>query len=186
MYTSLGLVALAGFFLSPSLEAPSWRHSYHQAQQEGQRTGKPLAVVIGSGKQGFNALDDEGQLSPGVRKLLAAKYVPVYLDVKTPSGKQLAEAFAISKGTGIILSDRSGELEAFFHAGTLADADLVYYLRRFAEPGRAIRTTERVPSEQVSQYPPQEDPASGSFAQPYVPTYSAAPIGFGGFGGGGC
>jgi hypothetical protein len=185
MYTSLGLVALAGFFLAPSPETPAWRHSYHQAREEGQRTGKPLAVVIGSGQQGYEALADEGQLSPMVRKLLAAKYVPVYVDVKTSAGRRLAQAFAISEGTGIVLSDRSGELQAFYHDGALADADLVYYLRRFAEPGRVVQTTEQVPSEQTSSYPPQADPSAGSSAQPYAPPSSAAPVMFGGFGGGG-
>lgn len=148
MYTSVGLVAVVGLFLSPPAvdEAPSWRHNYSLARQEGQRMGKPLAVVVGSGEQGYHALAAEGQLSRTACKLLARHYIPVYVDLSTPTGQQLAEALALTEGVGLVLSDRSGQFQAFYHQGALADEDLVYYLRRFADPHRLVRTTEEVTS----------------------------------------
>jgi hypothetical protein len=186
MHTSLGLVALAVFLLAPSpAQVPSWQPSYDHARLEGKKTGKPVAVIIGSGKQGYDSLTDEGRLSRTTRKVLAAHYVPVYVNVDTPEGHRLAEAFGVTEGTGLVLSDRTGELQAFYHDGTLSNEDLRYYLRRYANPHLVVRTTEQVPSEYVSYYPPQESPAPAQSLQPYVPVQPFIPASFGGFGGGG-
>jgi hypothetical protein len=181
MYTSLGMIALAASLLSSAVpESPTWRLRYDLARQEGREQGKPLAVVIGSGQRGYEDVSEQGKLSGQARQLLAQKYIPVYVDASTAAGQQLAAEFAI-EGTGIVLSDQSGAVQAFSHEGTLDNEVLAGYLQRFAEPGRVVRTTERARSQQVSLYPPQE-----SYSAPAAPTYSFAPAYFGGSFGGGC
>jgi hypothetical protein len=183
MYTSLGLVVMAGFFLAPTgqQETPTWRLRYDLARQEGQREGKPLAVVIGTGKRGFEGLSAQGKLSQDARRLLGKHFIPVYVDTSTSAGQKLADAFAIAE-TGLVLSDKSGENQAFYHEGTLADDMLTRQLRRFSNPPRVARTTERLGSVQVSFYPPLDDTTSTQNVpgQLYVPSY------FGGGFGGGC
>ena len=80
MYTSFGLVALASLFLPSSLpEGPAWRLSYSLARQEGQRGGKPLAVVVGSGRQGFDSLSHFNAIPFGGSELfvpMASKWHP--------------------------------------------------------------------------------------------------------------
>jgi hypothetical protein len=179
MYTSLGLAALAGLFLPSSLpEGPAWRLSYTLAREEGQRAGKPLAVVVGSGKLGFDKLSKEGQLSRDAQKMLASNYVAVYLDLDNPQGRKVANELGMTQG--IVLSDRRASVQAFRHDGTLANADIAQYLQRYADPGHVVTSTERAQAVQtISYYPPQTYVP----VQSYVPAPSFAPS-FGGFSGG--
>jgi hypothetical protein len=181
MYTSIGLAALAGLFLSaPVAETPTWRLSYDQARHEGRRDGKPLAVVIGSGKKGFEGLSTQGKLSKQVRNLLANHYIPVYVDASTAAGGKLAAEFAIAE-KGLVISDRSGQFQAFFHTGTLDDDLLTSQLRRFMNPPLIAQATERLGSTQVSYYPPGDESSYQQAVprQTYIPSYYS-----GGFGGG--
>jgi hypothetical protein len=185
MYTSIGAVTLAGLFLAsaPAAEVPVWQHSYDLARQQGKREGKPLAVILGSGKQGFQEVAEEGKLSRRTRKLLAAHYIPVYLDLKARAGRQLAKALDISEGVGIVISDRTGRLQAFSHDGTLSNEDLAYYLERYADPDHIVRTTEGTESLQVSLDAPQANPAPQPAFRQYIPAAPVIPASFGGFGG---
>jgi hypothetical protein len=188
MYTSIGLVALAGVLTAPAAtDVPTWRSSYGSARQEGGKEGKPLAVVFGSGQQGFDGLSQQGKLSPQTRQLLAEQYIPVYVDAATPAGKELASAFSISRGTGLVISDRSGEVQAFYHDGRLTDDTLAQYLKRYASGNHVVRTTEGTTTQRVSYYPAQSGSVPGQAVR-YAPVQRYVPAtfgGFGGFGGGG-
>jgi hypothetical protein len=183
MYTSLGMLALAGLFsVSAAPDSLSWRRVYSLAKEEGQRGGKPLAVVIGTGPGGYHGLSGEGKLSPATQRLLARGYVPLYVDAATPAGKKLAEAFGVGSGPGLVISDRTGELQAFRHSGSLTDSVLAEHLERFADPNHVVRTTEQVQNSRVSYYPEGNGSSSGTSQAPYssqlIPSFG------GGFGGG--
>jgi len=96
-------------------------------------------------------------LSAECRRHLASHYVCAYVDTSTESGKRLADAFELPGGQGIIISDRTGGVQAFRHEGTLSNADLGAYLERYAGE-RAITTTETADSIRGSSYeaPPKE------------------------------
>jgi hypothetical protein len=176
MYTSFSLAALTGFLLIPS--GPTWQSDYHFARKLGEREGKPLAVFIGSGQRGFENISRSGKLSDDVLQLLASKYVCVYVNTNNSSGKQLAANFDLS--SGLVISDRTGQLQAFSYGGTLSDADLQRYLTRFSDPDFRVRSTATHTVERISYYPP-----SPVQTQPY--TYPSQFIPAGGFGGGrGC
>ncbi len=148
MNTAFVLAALTSFVLGQATTTPTWNASYVQAQE--QAAGKkPLAVVFGSGQDGWTKL----VRSEESKKLLSEQYVCVYVDTSSEAGKKLAGSFAINNATGVVLSSRTGSVQAFWHDGELADASLVRSLRKFGDPNVVVNTTERDAVSRVSFYP---------------------------------
>jgi hypothetical protein len=52
-----------------------------------------------------------------------------------------------------VLSDRSGNLQAFRHEGDLTDAKLVSYLDRFSDPNLVVKTTVTNPGRNENPNP---------------------------------
>lgn len=148
MNTALFLAAVLSTATAASPTTPTWNGSYVQAQDEAAGK-KPLAVVFGSGQEGWAKL----VRSEESKKVLAEQYVCVYVDVATEAGKKLAQSFAINGETGVVLSDRSGGLQAYWHNGDLADASLTRSLRKYADPAVTVVSTEQESSNRVSNYP---------------------------------
>src|SRR5260370_21486753 len=118
MYPSVAIFALANFIPpSPAPAAPHWFQDYWTAQKRGQSEKKPLAVFVGSGQNGFSKLSGDGNLTEPVQKILAEKYVCVYLDTTKKIGMNLADDLQITKGLGLVISDRSGRIQAYHHDG---------------------------------------------------------------------
>jgi hypothetical protein len=155
MYTSVTLAALVASLAGPSLQiGPRWHRDYNQALLEAAREGKPLAVFVGSGRQGYVQLSREGRLGPQTQRFLAANYVCVYADTNSNAGAGLADELAISRGRGLVISDRTGTVQAFSHDGDLPEAALTSYLHRFADPNLVVRTTVTNPDDRVSYSTP--------------------------------
>jgi len=128
----------------------AWVNNYHQAQEMGLAQRKPLAVVFGNGPNGWSKTNP----SATVEGLLADNYVGVYIDTASPEGKKLADSFAINGNTGLVLSDRTGGSQAFWHQGDLSNQQMVSYLTKYADPQVALRGTETVNSSvRQSNYP---------------------------------
>src|SRR5262245_41316842 len=141
MHTSLALIALMGLMPTrASVDGPTWHNDYGQARKLGQDQRKPLAVVVGSGAQGYDLLCGNGKLPAEARRLLADNYVCVYADTETERGRRLAADLAIQT-TGLVVSDRSGAYQAFHFRGTLNDEELARNLKRFADPNHVVRDT---------------------------------------------
>jgi hypothetical protein len=184
MYTSLVLFALAGSAV-PAAETPeasAWLSDYAAACKKGQSEQKPLAVVFGKGNAGWHQLSRDGTLGAEALQQLRSAYVPVYVDLATEHGKNLATAFEVKAAPALVISDRSGDKMALRYAGTLEAGDLRRCLSKYADPERVCRVTDTDPNAEVRYYapaapvqaaPPQMYPAVGGFG------------GFGGFGGGG-
>lgn len=173
MNTAFVLAALSSLLGANAPTTPTWNGSYVQAQTEAAGK-KPLAVVFGSGQEGWAKV----VRSEESKKLLAEQYVCVYVDTTTESGKALAQSFAINNSTGVVLSDRSGNLQAFWHDGDLADPSLVRSLKKFGNPLVIVMTTEREAAVRVSNYPSTDafgnvlingTLTNGSFARPSCP-----------------
>ena len=142
MYTSVVMVALAGLGAAPQ-EAPpkvSWEANYAEAYQKGQRLNKPLAVLVGSGVEGWQAVSTGEALSPRALELLAARYVCVYVDTSKPAGRDLADQLEVRGKAGLVLSTRGGKNQAFSHQGQLTPSDLEATLAKYASPRRVVRT----------------------------------------------
>lgn len=173
MHTSILLFALTSFAAPAEVaEVPSWQNDYAQAQKLGTTEGKPLAIFMSTGKAGYNKLSRDGELEGEVKQLLTAKYVCVYLDTTSEYGKQLASSFEMPTGLGIVISDRTGGMQAFRHEGDLSASALKGYLQRFSDPSLVVRSTVSNPGneERTSNY---YNPGSGSGSQGgYCPTCS--------------
>lgn len=144
MYTSAAMLTLANFFAAPSpaAERPEWLNDYHLALRRGQLTQRPLAVFIGEGTTGYNKTSREGRLNRAVEKALADHYVCVYLDINQDSAQTLAQKLEITRGRGVVISDRTGRHQAYHHDGDLAAGDLLESLQRFSDPELVVRTTQ--------------------------------------------
>ena len=122
------LLLLSGAMIG-DVPAPSWHTDYSAAQSKGAAAGRPLAVFVAPGAAGHAQCCREGKLSDDAASLLASHYVCVYVDARDPANKSLVEAFGLSSGKGVILSDRRGVHQAFYHDGDLSSADLLKALR---------------------------------------------------------
>jgi hypothetical protein len=157
VYTSLILFALTSSTSAiDAAPSPSWNRDYALARKQGESEKKPLVVVVASGQGGWNKLAHDGSLSDEAKTILTNDYVCVYVDTATEEGKRLAREFEISDALGIVISDRTGNRQAFRHEGDLANPDLARYLKRYADPDRVVVSTETNPAE----------PARVRYAQP--------------------
>ena len=142
MYTSIALLALSGTWLANLPTTPTWEFDYHSARQIVEKAHKPLALFLGRGDANWRQLTREGQPDADIAKLLTEQYVRVYVNVETAEGRKTAEAFGLSGTRGLVISDRSGELQAFRHDGDLSAQDLARHLTRFGSPDHLVVTTE--------------------------------------------
>jgi len=134
----LPLCLLASGVLA-SNEVLAWKE-YFQAQELSQKEKRPLAVFVGNGPQGYAQVIEKGSWSAAVNKLLVAGYVCAYVDAATPEGQALATQLAVTRGRGLVLSDRSGSYQAFHHDGHLTEQELVTRLKQHGPkvPGNSI------------------------------------------------
>jgi hypothetical protein len=152
MYTSILLVALSGVAAAEELAAPSWVQDYSAAKKQAAKEKKPLAVFLAPGKASWDKIGRDGGLGSEAKRLLSDNYICVHVDTATKEGRRLAEAFEIPDGLGIVISDRTADLQAFRHEGDLANADVTRYLRRYADPNLVVRVTESNPGHRERGY----------------------------------
>jgi hypothetical protein len=144
MQTVMALIALAGSVASANIPAkPQWQSDYRQAGIMAADARKPLAVFVGHGVSGWEKVSKDGNFDPKVNELLNDKYVCLYIDTNTASGRKLATDFDVA-GKGLIISDKTGNTQAFYHSGDLSKDVLAKALERYAEPTRVAQSTETV------------------------------------------
>jgi len=178
MYTSVVVVALSGFLAHGVLvpQSATWYENHGAAYKQGLSLKRPLAVFIGSGQSGWDKLSKDGKIGKNVQAILDSEYVCMYIDTSKPAGRRRASTFDIPDGLGFVLSDRTGDVQAFRHQGDLTNEKLEGYLRKYADPNRVVKTTESNVTQQVSYY---------DAAQSRVPASSPAPVYSPAFSGGG-
>jgi hypothetical protein len=153
MYTSIVLALTSSLVAASGYESITWQKDYSEARQIGQTEKKPLAVFIGNGAGGQEKVCRDGKLSPELEKMLADSYVCVYVDASTPEGQKMASQFANTKGLGLVLSNRAGDLQAFSHEGDLTAADMSKWVKQYADPSVVVNTTMTNATSQISMYP---------------------------------
>ncbi len=171
----IAIVALAGSLASANIpEPPKWEKSYFEARTWAAERHKPLAVFIGSGVSGWEKVSKEGSFDAKVYQLLKDKYVCVYIDSDTETGKSLAKDFAVG-GKGLVISDKTGNTQAFHHSGDLSKELLVKAVERYADAPDA-KSTESV----VALAPPPAPVKYQSYCPScpnYAPGFSSCPGG---------
>src|SRR5881628_588380 len=106
------LTVLAGALLAGQPSSPAWESSYPQAQQRSAALQKPMAVFMGAGANGWSQVVRDDAPSTQVSQVLAEKYLCVYLDMATPQGQKLAQAFEMDSKSGVVLSNATGDAQA--------------------------------------------------------------------------
>jgi hypothetical protein len=169
MYTSLIVVVLAGFSTSAAVSGKAaWLDDYGTALKQVQKENKPVAVIISFGPSGWEKLSRQGELGKEIHEILANQYVCLYVDTSEEKGKRLAADFEITGGPGLVISDRTGKLQAFWHEGNLGNGDLVRFLQRYSDPQVVTRGTETNRNGWVSNYPRESfNPAPPASAPVY-------------------
>jgi len=157
MNTSIGLLVLAGYLVAPTVQ-PHWQTNYNLALTKGGEVQKPLAIVISSGKDGYDKLVRDGKLNGEARKVMSAGYICVYLDASKEGNKRLIKAFDIRSGVGLVLSDRRGEFQAFHHDGPLTEGELLRQLQRHAPAQTVVTRSSPVSTQAETAAPPQPAP----------------------------
>jgi hypothetical protein len=194
MYTSVLATVLASLMAgrAPTVEV-AWSADYDAARQAVQTEKKPLAVFLGSGENGYDKVCRDGTLSKEAQEALQNSYVCLYVDMDTEAGKRLAEAFEITKPAGLVISNRAGTKQAFYHDGALAAADLDRTLTRFANPTQVVRAAPAQRKASNGRASGRANRGSGRRSNyPMAQPAYGYPIGFGGgcpggsCGGGGC
>jgi hypothetical protein len=154
----LGLmVALTGSFAAANIpEQPQWLQSYGEARSWAAERQKPLAVFIGSGVSGWEKVSKDGNFDPKVYQLLKEKYACVYIDTDTETGKALAKRFEV-EGKGLVISDKTGNTQAFHHSGDLGPDLVAKALVRYSNVDLAAATEgtaelESPPAVQMASY----------------------------------
>jgi hypothetical protein len=146
MYTSILLFsALLSSVSEEALIVPppaSWHEDYDIALKKGVTDKKPMVIVVGEGRGGWQSASKEGEFSKDVRSLLEKSYVCLFVDTSTNGGKKLAAALAVDSGPALIIGDRSGTNQAFRYKGALSGTELTRTLKRFADAADVAVATE--------------------------------------------
>ncbi|HKB02956.1 MAG TPA: hypothetical protein VKD90_12095 [Gemmataceae bacterium] len=167
MHTFMAVIALTTGLTTSNIQSnPAWLTDYGAARERVTAVGKPMAVFVASGQDGWTKVVRDGALSPDARKLLIEKYVCLYVNTETTAGRSLAGAFQVARG--LVISDRAGTSQAYSLSGDLTGTELVQALERYAD--RDIRTTETI----VREAPATVRPAVSYQVQPtyYAPQYA--------------
>jgi hypothetical protein len=155
MYTSILLLALSSV-PGNVVVGPIWESDYAVAQKRAESAKKPLAVFLAPGERGYDKIARNGGLTAEVQKMLAAKYVCLHVDTAQAAGRSLAAVFEMPSGLGVVVSDRTGAVQAFRHEGDLTNVDLSRYLVKYADPSRTVVRTESNPGDErpaINAYP---------------------------------
>jgi len=132
MHSSILVAALAALVTGQTPQTPAWQTDYAQAKVQGESQKKPLAVFLGSGERGWEKVARDGGVNAQAQQILTNRYVPLYIDTTTDAGSELAHAFAVHDGQGLVISDRSGQFISFRQVGDMTNADLVRQLDTLA------------------------------------------------------
>lgn len=152
MNTSFLTAVLASALLTGQNSTPTWQSDYAQARQQAAAQKMPLAIVFGSGANGWTKVVRAESPNADITKMLSDRYVCLYVDMATPAGQKLAQSFEITGNVGMVISDRTGDLQAFWHQGDMTEPNMVGCLQRYSNPQIAVRGTET----RTSFYPPTE------------------------------
>ena len=169
--TSLATAAVAGLLASGSLaNQPAWQTDYRAALAQATEQHKPVAVFIARGGAGFDRLVTEGAVGAEAARALRKNYVCLYVDTTTTRGRELAGAFQLTEG--LVISDKTGGVQALRHQGSVSQADLANYLTRYATPGQVAATEFRGAAQTTVAQPVTQ---ATVVAQPVIqPTYQPA------------
>jgi hypothetical protein len=161
--TTLALALLAVVPAGSQAQSPTWQTDYAAALTQSATMQRPLAIVFGNGPNGWQQLS--GRLNDEAGRLLADEYVCCYIDTATSRGEALFRRFELNTSVALVLGDRTGTQQVFWHEGPLAANTLAAHLSKYAGTG-PIPVSFGTPSAAVA---PSSVPVTGYFSAPSAP-----------------
>lgn len=159
--TTLAVIALAGGLGAGNVPSPNWQKDYSKALAVASSESKPIAVFISSGAATPARMVVDGRIPANAAQLLSEKYVCVFVDTDTESGKTLAGQFELTEG--LVISGPGGQVQALRHNGAVAGAELAGKLTQFASTGQPTTTVNTG----LSTYQPTYRVAPTYYVNPY-------------------
>ena len=189
MFNAIALMVLASNLATANVASPTFSTDYSHARSEVATQRKPMAVFVGTGKDGWNQVVTQSPMDTTVKDMLASKFVCLYIDRNTTQGKDLAQKFDLADSDGLVISDRSGNLQAYSHQGKLETSEITRVLTTYAAPEMPVQKTESnipaptpapvyVPAPVMMSYPATSGCANGrcgSMTYPATYTRSTCP-----------
>lgn len=135
--STLAAAAVTGLLTATSLGSTNgWQTDYSKALSIAAQQQKPVAVFIAPG--GPDKLIADGKLDENASKVLRQSYVALAIDPTTPAGQNLAASFKMTEG--LVISDKTGGVQALRYEGTVPTAELNGYLTRYAQTTPVVAT----------------------------------------------
>ena len=127
--TTLAAAALGGLLVSGSIAPqPAWQTDYRAALTRSVEEHKPLAVFIAPG--GHTKAVADGKIGIDAAVVLRQSYVCLAVDTTTADGQAVAGAFGLNEG--LVISDKTGGVQALRHQGAVPAAELTKYLTTYS------------------------------------------------------
>ena len=121
-----------------------WQTDYNAAKMIALNQHKPMAVFIGEGIEGWKKLSPEVTFDGIINETLANGFVALYVDKSTDGGKALADVFGMSDHTGLVISDKDVNKQAFSHSGTVPANDLAIVLTKYSHETAPVVQTQDI------------------------------------------
>lgn len=138
--TTMAALTMTGLLSTGAyIPGPTWVSDYSTALRQASEQGKPVAVFIGNGSEGFKHVLPNGALNSESTKILNDKYVTLFVDTSTEQGQATAKAFDLKEG--LVISDKGGAKQALRHDGAVTPENLNKYISRYSET-TTVSTTE--------------------------------------------
>jgi len=144
-----------------------WTTHYGQARETAKQAKRPLLIVMEDPEKPNAKFDDRQLASESGQKDLLQKYLLCRVDVTTPYGKKVAEAFHAKKFPYTAITDKSATYITFRGAGNMKPNDWNEALDEHKEGEMPERVVTFKPATQSVQ-------SDATIVQPYVvqPQYS--------------
>ena len=165
MHTVIALLALLPHAPEAERLTLTFELNYRHARTVAASAQKPLAVFVGNGANGWSKLVRNNEFEFDSLKLMSERYVLVYADLDTEAGRKLASALELGS-QGLVISDRTGEVQVFHHDGDLAAADLTRHLTRCCDPNTISQVIPAAPTYSVPAIPTSYQPYQNPFNCP--------------------
>ncbi len=128
----------------------NWLTNYQMARTISADQKKPLVVIVGKGESGWDQVIQDGKLDMNLMQKMARSYVYLYIDSTSEQGAKLAKGLDVHQSNGLIITNRSGDLQAFYHDGQIKQSQMENLLDKYQDIAQVITTTDTLQPKVVS------------------------------------
>ncbi|MCS7014609.1 MAG: thioredoxin family protein [Gemmatales bacterium] len=140
MYKNSLWIALATL-LASATGIGAWELDYGKALQKSRQDGKPVLVVIGRGKAGWQELSAQGWSEANI-EIVRNYFHAVYVDAEDAEyGEALAQQFHFRSLPALVISDRYARTQLVRQEGQLSEDQLSRLLRQHGQMPNTVRAS---------------------------------------------